>query len=471
MRASFGFVVAAMIVLGGCESLLGFKEVRPIPAPTIAGFTPPGGTGIGQPVVITGTNFTGASAVAFNGTRQPGFTVESPTRITTTVPTGATPGPITVTTPGGLATSALFPVLSVDITAIGGLDTPVSGCVDITYSVRQAQSLPANILVEFDLGDGSFRRVTQAGSPPGTADGVSGVTTSPAGRAHVFRWNSTADLPLTSIANARVRVSAVIPGIGGTGGTAAAHDAVTVTNGLAFAGATTYPVAVNPSAVAFSDLDADGKLDMVVANGGSNNVTVRLGSGDGDFLAGTTFGTSQRPTAIAIGDLNRDGRPDLAVGTMNSRISILLGTGTGSFQPAIALLAGGAGYSVTIADLDRDGRPDLLVPSPSSNAIMVFLGRGDGTFQDPVFYPAGDGARWATVGDLDRDGTIDAVTASFTGGDRVQVLLGNGDGSFQAPRSVPYGWFPISIAIGDINRDGIPDLTISESNGNIKVFF
>jgi predicted extracellular nuclease len=56
-------------------------------------------------VTITGTNFTSASSVAFNGTSA-SFTVNSSTQITATVPTGATTGTIGVIAPGGLATSS-----------------------------------------------------------------------------------------------------------------------------------------------------------------------------------------------------------------------------------------------------------------------------------------------------------------------------------------------------------------------------
>jgi large repetitive protein len=55
-------------------------------------------------VTITGTAFTGATKVLFNG-KAATFTVVSSTRITATVPAGATTGRIKVTTPGGTATS------------------------------------------------------------------------------------------------------------------------------------------------------------------------------------------------------------------------------------------------------------------------------------------------------------------------------------------------------------------------------
>ncbi|HZC04494.1 MAG TPA: protease pro-enzyme activation domain-containing protein [Ktedonobacterales bacterium] len=73
-------------------------------APTISSFSPTSGA-VGAGVTITGTNFTGATAVTFNGTSA-SFTVASSTSISATVPTGATSGTISVTTPNGTATSA-----------------------------------------------------------------------------------------------------------------------------------------------------------------------------------------------------------------------------------------------------------------------------------------------------------------------------------------------------------------------------
>lgn len=77
--------------------------------PTISGISPTTGHAPNT-VVITGTNLTGATAVSFNGTNAPTYTVDSATQITVTVPSGATTGPISVTTPGGTATSASFGV-------------------------------------------------------------------------------------------------------------------------------------------------------------------------------------------------------------------------------------------------------------------------------------------------------------------------------------------------------------------------
>ena len=72
--------------------------------PTITGFSPASGP-VGTVVTIAGSSFNGTTAVSFNGTAA-SFTVVSDTAIQATVPAGATIGPLSVTNPGGTATSS-----------------------------------------------------------------------------------------------------------------------------------------------------------------------------------------------------------------------------------------------------------------------------------------------------------------------------------------------------------------------------
>ena len=101
-------------------------------APTVTDCAPDSG-GVHATVTMTGTNFTGATAVTLNGTPVP-FTVVSATKLTFTVPAGATSGRITVTTPGGDATSAdTFDVLPAPtITSISPGSGPIGTVVTIT---------------------------------------------------------------------------------------------------------------------------------------------------------------------------------------------------------------------------------------------------------------------------------------------------------------------------------------------------
>ena len=74
------------------------------PAPAITKFSPASGKP-GTSVTITGTHLAGASKVTFNGTAAT-ITSAHPAEIVVKVPSGATTGKITVTTPGGTAASA-----------------------------------------------------------------------------------------------------------------------------------------------------------------------------------------------------------------------------------------------------------------------------------------------------------------------------------------------------------------------------
>jgi hypothetical protein len=75
------------------------------PPPAVTAVTPNAGPAY-TPVTITGTNFSGATAVSFGG-NSAAFSVSSPTQITATAPASSSTGAVdvTVTTPGGTSTT------------------------------------------------------------------------------------------------------------------------------------------------------------------------------------------------------------------------------------------------------------------------------------------------------------------------------------------------------------------------------
>ncbi|WP_170124265.1 Ig-like domain-containing protein [Breznakibacter xylanolyticus] len=75
-------------------------------APSVSGISPTSGpAGGGTSVTITGTDFTGVTAVQFGSTAATGFTVNSTTQITATAPAGSAGNVnVTVTTAGGTST-------------------------------------------------------------------------------------------------------------------------------------------------------------------------------------------------------------------------------------------------------------------------------------------------------------------------------------------------------------------------------
>jgi hypothetical protein len=104
-------------------------------APTITTFTPSEGP-VGTLVTLTGTNFSGAFEVAFNGVSDPGFSLISDTQIQASVPPGATTGPISVTNADGTGTSAddFTVIIAPTVTAFTPSEGPVGTLVTLTGS-------------------------------------------------------------------------------------------------------------------------------------------------------------------------------------------------------------------------------------------------------------------------------------------------------------------------------------------------
>src|SRR5438552_8737171 len=144
-------------------------------------------------------------------------------------------------------------------------------------------------------------------------------------------------------------------------------------------------VGASPYSVAMGDFNGDGHLDLAVANGGSNDVSVLLGNGDGTFTPARNFdaGLGGGPLWVAAGDFKLYRKLDLVVANSSSdSVGVLLGNGDGTFQPAVTLPAGGtAPQCVAVGDFNGDGKPDLAVASYYSNTVTVLLGDGDGTFR------------------------------------------------------------------------------------------
>jgi hypothetical protein len=95
--------ISVLTPIGSAHSIEKFIVV-PTPPPTISGFTPVQGK-VGVGVTISGSNFSRATAVTFNGINA-NFQIASDAIITTTVPGNADDGPISVVNRGGRATSA-----------------------------------------------------------------------------------------------------------------------------------------------------------------------------------------------------------------------------------------------------------------------------------------------------------------------------------------------------------------------------
>ena len=133
------------------------------------------------------------------------------------------------------------------------------------------------------------------------------------------------------------------------------------------------------ASVQLGDLDGDGDLDAVVANGRhwpeSNEVF--FNDGRGRFLQALEL-CDERDTsyAVPLGDFDADGDLDVAVGNDRVRCLLHLNDGAGSFRPGPSFGSGDANTrSLTAVDLDQDGHLDLLTLNISFYCFNSVLAR------------------------------------------------------------------------------------------------
>jgi hypothetical protein len=227
------------------------------------------------------------------------------------------------------------------------------------------------------------------------------------------------------------------------------------------------------------DLDGDGRLDIVTSNQDDNSVSVLFGDGKGGFAPapGSPFAVGASPYPHAISDVNGDGRADIVTPNVRDHtLTVLLGDGHGGFAPAAGSpLATGhrRPFYVALGDVDGDARLDALVSHDDVTLVSVWLGDGKGGFRKAAASPVDIGHMgWKLVlADYNRDGKLDFAAGVL--GNRVVVMLGDGRGGFTPAPGSPLaaGRGPWGVAAGDVNGDGKVDLVAAnDEDGSVSVF-
>jgi hypothetical protein len=410
------------------------------PPPTISSFSPQSGP-VGTSLTITGTNFSAIpeNNIVYVGATKATVTAATQSQLTVTVPTGASYQPITVLA-NGLTAYSQRP-FAVTFSGNNLIDAQ-------TFGQRRNYATGAypNKLAVFDLD----------------RDGKSEVVT-----------------------------------VNTNGSSLSIHYNISSPSAVNFGPRIDLPVGSQPFDVEIGDLDNDGRPDIVVTNEGSNSITVYKnnnsisGSLSGSDFSRTDFSSGPGSRGIAITDLDRDGRSDIVVSTGGQYgIAILKNIGVpkvlngGSFMLAANLVTFNGTQDVKVSDVDGDGRIDLLVANGNQVAVLKNNcppGTINGsTFGNAVQFsqaPAGVVAIWEiSTADLDGDGKDELVTTNWATFD-ISVYRNTATSgvinlsSFASPVKYFTGNYGLGVTVGDVSGDGKPDIVTANSNGNsLSVF-
>jgi hypothetical protein len=238
-----------------------------------------------------------------------------------------------------------------------------------------------------------------------------------------------------------------------------------------------------PAALALVDLNGDGKVDLVVGNRTSDEVSVFLnktapGSSAPSFHPRVDFFTGDAPGALAVGDVTGDGKPDIALGCFgDNAIAVHRNVmATGATVPAFANpvespVAAGV-HMLVIADMNGDDKADLVAVDTVDDNLSVLLNKStsptEPSFASPVAFAAGEGVFTIAADDINGDGKVDLAAANNVASPpSVSVLLNktaNGASTPSFDGKVDFGTGalePFGVAIGDLNGDGRRDLAVT----------
>ena len=250
--------------------------------PWICSMSPSSGP-VGSSVTLGGSGFTGVTTVALNGMAT-SFTASSASQITLTVPSGASSGPIRVTTKNGTATSANAFTVGAQQPAAPQVTsfTPTSGPAGTTVTLTgSALTGATSVTVNGTAASFTVNSATQITLtvPNGASSGPIRVTT-PSGTA-----TSSINFTLT----AAPQVTSFTPTSGPAGTT------VTLT-GSALTGATS--VTVNGTAASFT-VNSATQITLTVPNGASSG-PIRVTTPSGTATSSINFTLTAAPQVTSF---------------------------------------------------------------------------------------------------------------------------------------------------------------------------
>jgi hypothetical protein len=342
-------------VINSDGSGMSANDFTVIVAPTITSFIPTEGPE-GNVVTISGSNFTGTTAVDFDGTSA-AFTVDSDSQIQATVPVGATSGPINVTNPADTVMSVPDFVVN-DFQSISSF-TPTSGPVGTEVTIT-GRNFTGATEVKFNLTSAAVFFIDsdtqiRADVPAGASSGAISVTTAAGKGVSAKAFAVTAPPPV---------ISSFAPTSGPVG------TEVTLT-GSWFTGVTevTFDVSV---AISFT-VDSDTQIRAEVPVGASTGL-IRVTNASGIGTSTSAFTVTVPSAAVTFEELQSGGSSGLStVSTVGS-----LSGGSGDlYLAAISTRLNVAVDSVSGLGLSWS-RVDAQCTGRNVNNLEVWMAQGSG---------------------------------------------------------------------------------------------
>ena len=212
--------------------------------------------------------------------------------------------------------------------------------------------------------------------------------------------------------------------------------------------------------VVTGDIDGDGDIDVATPAPGQGDVSVHFNDGSGDLTDRQDLRVAGGPIQVTLGDLNGDGLVDIVSANGASGVSLLFQESPASFLPVVVVPVPESPGSVTVGDFDRDGHVDVA-SSNAESSVAVVMNQGGGDFSGEIrFFPLPDIPNTLITADLNGDGLPDLVTTNEQAS-TLSILRGLGGGFFGTAETVAVRRGPRLSVSADIDADGDTDILVA----------
>jgi hypothetical protein len=231
----------------------------------------------------------------------------------------------------------------------------------------------------------------------------------------------------------------------------------------------------DPRAVVTTDVNGDGKVDLVTGN--AQGFSVLVGDGSGGFSLTTDVNLGKQVLSIHAADLNGDGKTDLLFDKIFGGVAVVPGNGDGTFGAATDLEYDDTPGNFSLADVNGDDKTDI-VSGIAVGPTGVLVRYNESSTGGPISFAAeqvvsSDAIRSdAIAADVNGDGRADLVGIY----DSVAVMLNTGNdpqtGRATFAPALTYATTfvnPNSIAAADITGDGMPEVFVQYTNMDFDV--
>ena len=143
------------------------------------------------------------------------------------------------------------------------------------------------------------------------------------------------------------------------------------------------PAGDRPDGLAVADLNGDHVPDLIVADAGSDQVRVFYGRRDSagwSYTPGPMLNVGSAPSATAVSDINGDGRPDIVVGDAGSKaVTLLRQTADGGFDNSdtVTIDLGQFPGPIMLGPFIPGTGTDLAAVNPRSNSVSMVVNLAD----------------------------------------------------------------------------------------------